>query len=250
MANVLKIAHRGASGNFPENTRLAFVKAIDGGADMIELDCQQSRDGHIVVFHDERLNRTAGVKGRIHEKSLEQLKKLDVGAWRKTAFKGERILTLEEAIGIVAGRTDLCLEIKCYPGAPTGIEIKLLFILSHYDYLDRTVIASLDYHSLSRVRELAPEARIAVVYGAGVKQDPFEYAERIGASAVLVQKEFATREFLDQAWEAGFDVHVWTVNDMREMENFASWGVQGIISDFPEKLSQLKTSLSGIKRLR
>jgi glycerophosphoryl diester phosphodiesterase len=242
MANVVKIAHRGASGNFPENTRIAIVKAIDAGADMIDLDCQQSRDGHIVVFHDERLNRTARVKGRIHEKSLEQLKKLDIGAWRKSTFKGERILTLEEAIDVLGGRADLCLEIKCYPGAPTGIEIKLLFILSHYDYLDRTVIASADYHSLSRVRELAPEARVAVIYGAGVKENPLEHAERIGAAAVLVQKEFAKREFLDQAWEAGFDVHVWTVNDMREMENFASWGVQGIISDFPEKLSELKTS--------
>jgi glycerophosphoryl diester phosphodiesterase len=242
VANVLKIAHRGASGNFPENTRVAFVKAIDAGADTIELDCQQSRDGHIVVFHDERLNRTAGVKGRIHEKTLAQLKKLDIGAWRKSAFKGERILTLEEALDIVVGNTDLCLEIKCYPGSPPGIEIKLLFILSHYDYLDRTVIASLDYHSLSRVRELAPEARIGIIYGGGVNENPLEFADKLGAVSLHIQKELARRELLDRAWEGGFDVYVWTVNDVREMKNFASWGVQGIITDFPEKLAQLKTS--------
>jgi glycerophosphoryl diester phosphodiesterase len=242
MAKFIRVAHRGASGNFPENTRIAFEKAIEAGADMIEFDCQQSRDGHLVVFHDERLNRTASVKGRIHEKTLEQLKKLDVGAWRKSAFKGQRILTLEEALDIIVGNTDVCLEIKCYRGAATGIEIKLLFILSHYDYLDRTVIASFDYHSLSRVRELAPEARIGVIYGAGVKQDPLDFADQVGAVSILVQKEFASRELVNKAWEAGLDVHVWTVNDLREMEDFASWGVQGIITDFPEKLSPGKTS--------
>jgi glycerophosphoryl diester phosphodiesterase len=246
MANFIRVAHRGASGNFPENTRIAFEKAIEAGADMIELDCQQSRDGHIVVFHDERLNRTAGVKGRIHEKTLEQLKKLDIGAWRRSAFKGQRILTLEEALEIVVGNTDLCLEIKCYPGAPTGIEIKLLFILSHYDYLDRTVIASADYHSLHRVRELAPEARIGIIYGAGVKQNGLDFADQVGAGSVHVQKEFATREFVENAWEAGLDVHVWTINDLREIENFASWGIQGIITDYPEKLSRLRTSFRAL----
>lgn len=242
MANFIRIAHRGASGNFPENSGIAFLKAIEAGVDMIELDCQLSRDGHVVVFHDDRLYRTAGVKGKIQEKTLEQLKKLDIGAWRKNSFKGQRILTLEEALGMVAGKTDLCVEIKCYPDSQTGIEIKLLFILSHYDYLDRTLIASFDYHSLGRVRELAPEARIGVIYGAGVKQDALDFAAQIGAASVQVQKEFATREFLQKAWEAGLDVHIWTINELKEMENFASLGVQGIISDFPEKFSKLKTS--------
>jgi glycerophosphoryl diester phosphodiesterase len=242
MVNFLGIAHRGASGNFPENTRIAVEQAIEAGADMIELDCQLSRDGHVVVFHDERLNRTAGVKGKILDKTLEQLKKLDVGAWKKSAFKGEPILTLEEALGIIAGNADLDVEIKCYPGSPTGIEIKVLFILSHYDYLDRTVISSFDYHTLSRVRELAPEARIGVLYGVGMKQDPLYFAAQVSATSIHVQKECATREFLDKAWEAGFDVHVWTLNGLKEMESFTSLGVQGIISDFPEKFSQLKTS--------
>lgn len=240
MAHFIGIAHRGASGYFPENTRIAFEKAIEAGADMIELDCQLSRDGHVVVFHDDRLNRTTGARGRVQEKTLEQLKKLDAGSWRKRSFKGERILTLEEALDIVAGNSELCLEIKCYPDSPIGIEIKLLFILSHYDYLDRTVFSSFDYHSLSRVRELAPEARIGVIYGAGVKQNPLAFAGQVGAVSVHVQKEFATREFLAEVWAAGFDVHVWTVNEAREMETFASLGVQGIISDFPEKLSKLK----------
>src|SRR5678815_2786185 len=82
MAALKKIAHRGASGEYPENTHIAFVKAIEARADMIELDCQMTRDGHVVVFHDESLMRTAGVRGTVKDKTLEQLKALDIGRWK------------------------------------------------------------------------------------------------------------------------------------------------------------------------
>ena len=241
MAAFVKIAHRGDSGNFPENTRLAFEKAIEARADMIEIDCQTTSDGHVVVFHDERLNRTAGVSGTVKSKTLQQLKKLDVGQWKKRSFRGEGVLTLEEVLEIIAGKVDLCLDIKQYNASQPGMEIKLLFIVSHYDYLDQTIFSSFDYPCLERVRELAPEARIGVIYGAGVKADPFVAAERLEASSMHVQRQMATRPFLDKAWETGLDVHVWTVNEVRDMEKFASLGVQGIVSDYPEKLAQLKS---------
>ena len=239
MPSFKKIAHRGASGKYPENSRLAFEKAITAGADMIELDCQLTADGHVVVFHDERLARTTGARGRVQDKTLEQLRRLDIGKWRKPAFRGEKILTLEEALEIFAGAVDLCLEIKTTAAALAGIEIKLLFILSHYDYLERTTISSFDYRSLARVRDLAPEATLGLIYGAGIKDDPLAAAERLAAASIHVQKQLARRELLDQAWQAGLDVYVWTVNDLREMESFAALGVQGIFSDYPEKLVQL-----------
>ena len=241
MASFKKIAHRGASGEFPENTRLAFVKAIEARADMIELDCQLSRDGHVVVFHDEKLRRTTGARGALRDKTLAQLKTLDIGQWRKKAYKGERILTLEEALETVAGNVDLCVEIKSFAASPPGIELKLLFILSHYDYLDRTTISSFDYRVLDRVRELAPDATIAVLFGSHIKDDPFAAASRLGAVSINVQKELASREFLRSAWDNGLDVHVWTINDVRQMEEFASLGIQGMITDFPEKFWKLKT---------
>ena len=240
MAGFKKIAHRGASGQYPENTRLAFVKAIEAGVDMIELDCQMSRDGHVVVFHDEGLSRTAGSRGAIRSKTLEQLKKLDLGQWRKKAFKGERILTLEEALQAIAGKTDLCVEIKSYPDSPPGMEIKILFIVSHYDYLDRTIFSSFNYNCLARIRELAPEASIGLIVDSRGKTDPFETARRLAARSLHVQREIATREFLAQAWEDGLDVYVWTVNDSRDMEALIALGVQGLISDFPEKFSKLR----------
>ncbi len=240
MPGIKTIAHRGASGKYPENTRLAFVKAIEAGVDMIEFDCQLTEDGHVVIFHDERLLRTAGVRGALKSKRLDQLKALDIGQWRKKSFKGERILTLEEALEIFAGRVDLCLEIKSYPAASPGIEIKILFILSRYDYLDRTILSSFDYRCLARVRELAPEATLAILCGSRSTADPFAAARRLEAKSIHVQKALATRNFLTQAWEEGLDVHVWTVNEVREMEAFVALGVQGLISDFPEKLHKLR----------
>jgi glycerophosphoryl diester phosphodiesterase len=242
MGGFVRVAHRGASGNFPENTRSAFEKAIEARADMIELDCQLTNDGHVVVFHDERLNRTAGVSGTVRSKTLEQLKKLDVGQWKKKSFKGERVLTLEESLEVITGKIDLCLDIKQFSDSQPGIEIKLLFILSHYGYLDQTIFSSFNYGCLVRVRELAPEARIGLIYRAGMKEDPFLTAEELGAASMHVHQEIASRPFLDKAWEAGLDVHVWTVNELRDMEKFASLGVQGIVSDFPERFLKLKAS--------
>jgi glycerophosphoryl diester phosphodiesterase len=235
MAKFLRIAHRGASGSFPENTRLAIEKAIEAGADMIELDCQLSSDGHVVIFHDERLVRITGAGGVVNRTPLEQLQRLDAGGWRKAAFKGERIPTLEEAVALVEGQADLCLDIKQYPGSPPGIELKLLFILSHYDYLDRTIFSSFDYACLRRVRELAPEARLGVIYGTGIEENPFLVAAEIAAASLHVQKELATGDFLRTGWESGLDAFVWTVNEVGEMEDFASLGVQGIMTDFPER---------------
>jgi glycerophosphoryl diester phosphodiesterase len=236
MAGFKKVAHRGASGEYPESTRLALLKAIEARADVIEIDCQMTRDGHVVVFHDEDLKRTARVAGRVRDKTLEELKKLDIGRWRKKAFRGERILTLEEALEVVAGRADLCLEIKSYDGSPPGIEIKVLFTLSHYEYLDRTVLSSFDYRCLARIRELAPEAVIGLVFGPGSAEDPFAAAEGLGAASIHVQKQLASRHFFERAWQDGLDVYVWTVNEMREIETFASLGAQGLISDFPARL--------------
>ena len=235
MAGFKKIAHRGASGDYPESTRLALLKAIEARADMIEIDCQTTRDGHVVVFHDESLKRTARMPGLVKNKTLAELKKFDIGTWRKKSYQGERILTLEEALEAVGGNADLCLEIKSYPGSLPGIEIKVLFTLSHYEYLDRTILSSFDYRCLARVRELAPEAKLGLIFGTGVQEDPFAAAQRLGAAAIHVQKDLASRHFFERAWQDGFDVYVWTVNEIQEMETFASMGAQGLISDFPNR---------------
>jgi len=240
MADFVKIAHRGSSGSCPENTRLAFEKAIEARADMIEMDCQLSKDGHVVVIHDERLARTAGVRGLVKGKTLKELKKLDIGAWFKKSFRGERILTLEEATEIVAGKVDLNLDIKPVARGPLGIELKILFILSHFNYLERTILSSFDYRTLSRFRELAPEARIGILHGRGVKEDPLQTAWRLRAHSLHLHKDCVTPDLVKHSGDLGLKTFVWTVNEVREMEKFLSLGVDGIISDFPERFWKLK----------
>ena len=240
MAAFIRVAHRGSSGSYPENTRIALEKAIEAGVDMVEVDCQLSKDGHVVVIHDERLDRTAKVKGYVTGKNLSQLKKLDVGAWFKKSFKGQRILTLEEVMKIVDGSVDLNVEIKAATRGPLGIELKILFILSQYGYLDRSVLSSFDYRTLRRVRELAPEARIGIIHGAAIKENPFQVAREIGAYSLHVQKDLATPPLLERAAEAGLKTFVWTINEVKEMEKFRSLGVDGIISDFPEKFWKIR----------
>lgn len=235
-----RIAHRGASGKYPENTRLAFIKAIEAGVDMIEFDCQMTEDGHVVVFHDERLRRTTGARGTVRNKTLAQLKGLDIGLWKKKAFKGERVLTLEQALEILGGSVDLCLEIKSYADSLSDIEIKILFILSHYDYLDRTILSSFDYRCLARVRELAPEADLGVICASGSQGDLLAEAKRLEAKALHMHTTLARQDFLARAWDEGLDVYVWTVNEVREMEKLVARGVQGIISDFPERFHKLR----------
>lgn len=241
----IRIAHRGSSGVYPENTRLAFEKAVEAGADMIELDCQLSKDGHVMVIHDERLERTARVAGLVRSRTLKQLKKLDVGAWRKRSFKGQRILRLEEVLEIVAGQADLNVDIKTTPRGPAGIELKVLFILSHYDYLGRSVLSSFDYRALRRLRELGPEARLGILYGAGVAENPLEVAREIAAYSIHLQKDLATPPLLERAAELGLKRFVWTVNEVAEMERFLSLGVDGIVSDFPEKFWKIRPGASG-----
>lgn len=239
MPRVIKIAHRGASGSFPENTRAAFQKAIEAGADMIELDCQLTLDGHIVVFHDEKLSRIANARGTVAQRSLDQLKQLDVGSWRKSSFAAERIPALEEVLALLDGQARLCIDIKQYPGSPAGIELKLLFTIAHFDYMDRVIFSSFDYDCLRRVRELAPQAPIGVICAKGMREDPIAQAVALGARSIHAQKRLASRDFLQRAWDEGLDVYVWTVNDLPEMEKFASLGVQGIMSDYPERFARL-----------
>jgi glycerophosphoryl diester phosphodiesterase len=240
MNTFIRVAHRGSSGTNPENTRAAILKALDAGVEMVEIDCQLSRDGHVVVFHDERLARTARARGFVRSKTLKELKKLDIGSWFKKSFKGERILTLEEVLDLLDGRADLNIDIKGDSQGALGMELKLLFILSHYEYLERTVFSSFDHRIVKRVRELAPDTRIGILHGAGMKENPFQLARDLGAESVHLQKELATPAAVERAAESGLKTLVWTVNDVGEMERLLKLGVDGIFSDYPEKFWKVR----------
>ena len=238
-SRLLRIAHRGASGHCPENTRAAFLRAIELGAEMIELDCQMTRDGAVVVVHDERLDRTTNGKGRVRDHTLREVKTLDAGSWFGPAFAGEEVLTLEEAIEILRGKVELNLEIKG-EDAPGRLEIQCVGIVRSLRFFDKTVFSSFEPPRMRLVRDLAEDARIGVLMDDGMPwQQGLALAAELDAEALHPARSLAEAGRVATAHEHDLEVRVWPVNRPNDMESLMTMGVDGIFTDFPDRLLAL-----------
>ena len=160
---MLVVGHRGAPSRAPENTLASFEAALAIGVDAIELDVHLSRDGHLVVIHDQNLARTTNGRGLVHEHTLSELKALDAGGWFDSSFCGERIPTFEEVLVRIGSRVPLQVEIK---GATEGVAEATLTALRARRLLDTAMVTSFLLDRLPLVRALAPAAQIgALVWG-------------------------------------------------------------------------------------
>ena|SRR5437773_619667 len=244
-SRVLRIAHRGASGHCPENTRAAFLRAIELGADMVELDCQITRDGAVVVIHDETLERTTNGRGRVRDHTLKEIKALDAGSWFGREFAGEEVLTLEEAVEILRGRVGLNLEIKGVE-PPGRLEIQCVGVVRSLRFSRETVFSSFSPPRMRLVRDLADAARIGVLVDAGEPWTPaFALATELGAEALHAERSLVSATAIGKAHRLGLEVRVWSVNRPSEMESLAVLGVDGIFTDFPERLLPLNAIRAG-----
>lgn len=227
----LVIAHRGASGTAPENTLAAFRRAVVLGADMIELDAQLTRDGEVVVMHDWTLERTTDGTGAVHERTLEELRRLDVGSWFAPAFAGERLPTLREVLGAVA----LPINVELKPVGDDGLEARAHAVVMGAGALGRVVFSSFDESVLARLRVLAPEAAIALLWETPQAAEAVRRAEGVGARALHLRKDAATPGVLAGLAPSGLPIRVWTVNEPGEMASLLAGGVEGIFTDYPER---------------
>src|SRR5262245_36831232 len=160
---MLVVGHRGASGRAPENTLASFEQAIAIGVDAIELDVHLSRDGHLVVIHDQNLARTTNGRGLVHEHRLAELQALDAGSWFDAAFAGERIPAFEEVLERIGRRVPLQIEIKGRTGGVTEATIAALKV---HGLLATSMVTSFHLDLLPRVRALVPAVQIgALVWG-------------------------------------------------------------------------------------
>ena len=160
---MLVVGHRGARSRAAENTLASFEAALAMGVDAIELDVHLSRDGHLVVIHDQNLARTTNGRGLVHEHSLAELKALDAGSWYGPQFAGERIPSFEEVLVRIGPRVPLQVEIK---GATEGVTEATLAALRAHGLLDSVMMTSFHLDRLPLVRSLAPAVRIgALVWG-------------------------------------------------------------------------------------
>ena len=228
----LVIAHRGASGTHPENTMAAFRRAVELGADMVELDVQLTRDGEVVVFHDAMLERTTDGTGPLSALSLAELRRLDAGRWRGAAFAGERVPTLAEVLAAVP----LPVNVELKPERDDdGLEARALAVVERAGAAQRVVFSSFAGGALERLRARAPSATLAVLWEHDPVPHAIRLAERVSARALHLRKEAATPPAVAAARAAGLTVRVWTVNAQAEFDRLVTAGVDGIFTDFPER---------------
>jgi len=231
---VLIIAHRGASGNAPENTLAAFRKAVALGATFIETDLQLSRDARFVAIHDATVNRTTNGQGAVHDMALADLRKLDAGSWFGSEFAGERIPTLEEIFEF-SKKNDVVFYLEIKPGAAWGGEHALVGALRESGEIPRAVVISFDAGIVLNLRKIEPTLMTGLLYD-GQIENPLEKAVEIGARQVAVRGDLVTPALIAQARKKDLQVVCWTVNHPAHMRMLAAAGVDGIMSDYPDRL--------------
>ena len=232
------IGHGGAKGYAPKNTKASFEKALELGVDMVEFDLHQPKDGIIVIYHDPYLDRTTNVHGLIGEKWIKELQNIDVGSWFNPKFKDERILTFEEGLELMLDKIDLIIELKQVSGNDRryeGFEERVLKILNRKNAKKRVLITSFDHYSLKRLKKLDPSIRIGLLFGANWVT-LWKEVELLKPEAIHPHWVFTTRKMVEEAHSRGLKVNVWVVNEENWMRKLISWEVDGIITDYPDRL--------------
>jgi len=232
---VLLIAHRGASGHAPENTLAAFKKAVTLGAAFIETDLQLTRDARLVAIHDETVNRTTNGKGAVHDMTLADLRRLDAGSWFGSEFAGERVPTLDEVLDF-AKKYDVVFYLEMKPGGSWGGEHALIGCLRESGEVARTIVISFDAAILANVRKIEPTLMTALLYDGHIEK-PLDRALEVGARQLAIRDDLVSPGLLAAARKKDLQVVCWTVNHCAHMRLLMAAGVDGIMSDYPDRLA-------------
>lgn len=220
---MLRIGHRGAAGYAPENTLSAIKKAGSLKVDFVELDIQATKDGTPVIFHDRRVDRLTISKGAVADINLADLKRLALPG-------GHTIPTLEEGLKAAAGKVGVLLELKV-----PGLVEAVLDQLAHSGFSGPVILASFFHEELLRVRRLRQTAQtLALLVGQPIT--PAAFALEAKATHVGVAFETLGKSYVEALRAAGLQVFAFTVNDPSDIQRVAAFGVDGIISDFPDRV--------------
>jgi len=244
--DVIVIAHRGAAGSAPENTLASVALAVEHGADMVEIDVQETADGEVVVVHDSDLMRVGGGAVKIWEATYDELLEIDVGSWYGPEFSGQRVPTLEQVLEICKGRSRVDIELKYY-GHNERLEERVAEIVERMGMEDEVVLMSLAYDIVRSMKALRPEWTVGLLTAKAVGD-----LTTSDADFLAVHVGIASPRFVRRAHAAGKDVYVWTVNDKLNMFRMMSRGVDGVITDHPALAREVITEraeLSPAERL-
>ena len=235
--NTLIVAHRGASGEAPENTLPAFKLAWEEGADAVEGDFYLTKDKKIVCIHDHDTQRTAGVKLEIAETTLAELRKLDVGSWKDKKYSGTKIPTLAEVFETVPPGGKIYIEVKIGP----EIIPELLKEIGKSGLADeQVVVIAFNPEVIREIKKAAPQFTAnwlrSVKKENGAWTHPLD--EDLKTLAEIGANGLSSNNKVDQAYvqaviAAGFEYHVWTVNDLETAKHFKKWGAKSITTNLP-----------------
>lgn len=240
------VAHRGGGGAAPENSLSAIRQAIADGADWIEVDVQETRDGVVVVAHDADLLRVAGFPGKIWETTMSELREVDIGRRTSDRYREERVPTLEDVLQACRGRARVVIELKYY-GHDQDLERKVVELVESAEMADDVVIMSMHRPGLEKVRRLRPGWRTGLVTAVAAGD-----LTRVEADFLAVSTRLASRPLIQLAHVRGREIYVWTVNDVQRMNLFLSRGVDKLITDYPAVARQVlaeRAALSAGERL-
>ncbi|MGO1652341.1 glycerophosphodiester phosphodiesterase [Senegalia sp. (in: firmicutes)] len=233
-------AHRGAKGYRPENTMAAFKLAMEMGADGIETDIHLSKDGYLVLIHDEKIDRTTTKKGYIKDMTLDQIKLLDAGSKFSEEFAGEEIPTLEELI-ILTKNTNIILNIEIknnkmnYP----RIEEKLVELIKKYKIEERVIISSFNHNTIYKIKELDENLKTGILYSRNIKR-PIRFAKNIRANALHPKHKRVDFKLMIKAKLMGLEINTFTINNTKQMNKMFKYRVDGIITDYPDKAIEFR----------
>jgi glycerophosphoryl diester phosphodiesterase len=243
-AEPLIVAHRGASGQAPENTLPAFQLAWEQGADAIEADFRLTKDGYVVCVHDRDTKRVSGKKLVVKDSTLAELQLLDVGSFKGTQFKGVPIPTISQVLAVVPEGKKIYIEIK------VGKEIipQLLKEIQKSKLSnDQLVIICFDPDVLLEIRSRAPKLKVSWLVN--FKKDKegnispdmgvsFKILEVMKADGISTSKRFVGEEFIKRAQSLGYEHHIWTIDDIPTARQYRHWGSQSITTNFPAKMRE------------
>ncbi len=232
-------AHRGFSGKYPENTMLAFQKAVEIGVDGIELDVHLTKDNEIVIIHDEDIKRTCDGEGLVKDMTLEELRKFDASATFRGVYGFCGIPTLREYFELVKD-TPIITNIELKTGVyeyPT-IEKRVIDMVREFGLSEKIIFSSFNHFTVKRCEEIAPEIKRGFLTGDWI-YDFGKYTAERNVQCCHPWHVSLSEEVIREMHEAGCEINTWTVNEYADIEKLSKWGVDSLIGNFPDRMIEV-----------
>lgn len=235
------IAHRGFSGKYPENTMLAFQKAIEtDGCDGIEMDVHLSKDGEVVIIHDEKIDRTCvNGTGYVKDYTAEELSKFDVSYRFSGQCEPQHIPTLREYFELVKDKDIVTnIELKTSILEYPGIEEKVWNLIQEYGLKDRVFMSSFNHYSIARMKALCPDLECGLLTESWLYQAG-KYTNMCGVECYHPAYISLSEEVVAEIHGNGIKVNAWTINEEDDIRRMAELGIDGIIGNYPDRVTKV-----------